>query len=98
MQPAKSISYLSISRKATGERYLLPIMEDALTFLLFPRKKKPTRLELQHRVLKAAYGGELLLAPHEKDVGYFVLEIGTGTGKRISRDITRKPQVKSILH
>ena len=67
-------------------------------FYFLEKTTTTTRLELQHRVLKAAYGGELLLAPHEKDVGYFVLEIGTGTGKRISRDITRKPQVKSILH
>lgn len=76
---------------ATGEKYLLPVdkqegsrcelshQESYSTRL--PHPTAP-RLELQHKVLKTTYEGQLLLAPHAKDASYFVLEIGTGTGER----------------
>ena len=41
-----------------------------------------------------AFGGQLLLAPHEKDVAYFVLEIGTGTGECNSPRSRTPPNIR----
>ena len=44
-----------------------------------------------------AFGGQLLLAPHEKDVAYFVLEIGTGTGECNSPRSRTPPNISDIV-
>lgn len=58
-------------------RAFLPLIE---TFLIV-NGLIPYRLFLQHRMLKTAFDGEVILAPVDKSDALFVLDSGTGAGQ-----------------
>lgn len=42
------------------------------------------RLHLQHKIIKTAFSGKLLLAPYRENGSYFVLDSGVGAGETYS--------------
>lgn len=52
------------------------------------------RLHLQHKIIKTAFSGKLLLAPYRENGSYFVLDSGVGAGETYS---VIPPSMHSIM-